>query len=233
MTLDEKISALSTHPDVPRLGIKGAGHVEGLHGLAMGGPGGWGRPKVVPTTQFPQAVGLGNTWDPDLLRRAAAIEGLETRYMFQSPKYHQGGLVVRAPNADLARDPRWGRTEESYGEDAFFNATMVVSFVKGLQGDDPKYWLTASLMKHFLANSNENGRGSSSSNFDAQLFWEYYSLPFHMGITRGGSRAFMAAYNAYNGTPMEVNPILKDITVKQWGNDGIICTDGGAMKNLV
>ena len=232
MTIEEKIACLGTHPDVPRLGIRGAGHVEGLHGLAMGGPGGWGRPSVVPTTQFPQAVGLGETWDPDLVRQVAAIEGYETRYMFQS-KYQRGGLVVRAPNADLARDPRWGRTEESYGEDPFFNGAMTVAFVKGLQGNDPKYWLTASLMKHFLANSNEDGRGSSSSDFDERLFREYYSVPFRMGIIDGGSRAFMASYNALNGTPMEVNSILKNVAVGEWGNDGIMCTDGGAMTNLV
>ncbi len=232
MTLEEKIACLGTHPDVPRLGIKGAGHVEGLHGLAMGGPGGWGRPTVVPTTQFPQAVGLGETWDPDLLRRAAALEGYETRYMFQS-RYHQGGLVVRAPNADLARDIRWGRTEESYGEDAFFNGVMTVAFVRGLQGDDPRYWQTAALMKHFLANSNENGRGGSSSDFDARLLREYYSAPFRMGIVEGGSRAFMAAYNAHNSIPMTVQPFLKEVAVKQWGNDGIMCTDAGAMTNLV
>ena len=162
MTVEEKISALGTNPSVPRLGVKGAGHVEGLHGLAMGGPGGWGRPSVVPTTQFPQAVGLGNMWDPELLQKIAAVEGYETRFMFQS-QYNRGGLVVRAPNADLARDIRWGRTEESYGEDAFFNGTMTVAFAKGLQGNHPKYWLTASLMKHFLANSNEDTRTSSSS----------------------------------------------------------------------
>ncbi|HWR15739.1 MAG TPA: glycoside hydrolase family 3 C-terminal domain-containing protein [Terriglobales bacterium] len=233
MTLDEKISCLGTSPDVPRLGIRGAGHVEGLHGLAMGGPGGWGRPSVVPTTQFPQAVGLGETWDPELIRQVAAAEGYETRFMFQSPKYHRGGLVVRAPNADLARDIRWGRTEESYGEDAFFNGTMVVAFAKGLQGDHPRYWQAASLMKHFLANSNEDTRTHSSSDFDERLFREYYSVPFRRGIQEGGSRAFMASYNAYNGTPMEVNPILKQVTVAEWGNDGIICTDGGAMTLLV
>jgi beta-glucosidase len=76
----------------------------------------------------------------------------------------QGGIVVWAPNADLSRDPRWGRSEESYGEDAFLTGTMTVAFVKGLQGDDPKYWRTASLLKHFMADSNEDGRGGSSSN---------------------------------------------------------------------
>ena len=86
LTVKEKISCLSTNPSVPRLGIKGAGHVEGLHGLAMGAPGGWGKDHPVPTTQFPQAYGMGQTWDPDIVRRAAAIEGVETRYIFQSPK---------------------------------------------------------------------------------------------------------------------------------------------------
>jgi beta-glucosidase len=232
MTMEEKISALSTKPSVPRLGVIGAGHVEGLHGLAMGGPGGWGHPSVVPTTQFPQAVGLGETWDPELLRQVARAEGIETRYMFQS-EYQRGGLVVRAPNADLARDIRWGRTEESYGEDAFLTGTLTVAFVKGLQGDDPHYWLSASLMKHFLANSNEDERGSSSSNFDERLFREYYSVPFRMGIENGGSRAFMAAYNACNGVPMTIQPVLRDVAVREWGNDGIICTDAGAMTNLV
>ena len=232
MTLDEKIHALSTHPDVPRLGIRGSGHVEGLHGLALGGPGRWGKDQPIPTTQFPQAIGLGETWSPDLIQDAATVEAIEARYVFQSEKYKRGGLVVRAPNADLGRDPRWGRTEESYGEDPFFNGTMVAAFVKGLQGDHPKYWRTASLMKHFLANSNEDGRGGSSSNFDERLLREYYSVPFRMGV-EAGSRAYMASYNAMNGVPMTVNPILKDITVKEWGQNGIICTDAGALWNLV
>ena len=131
MTLEEKVNCLSTNPSVPRLGVKGTGHVEGLHGLAMGLSGGWGRKTPVPTTIFPQSIGMAETWDPDLLQQAGAIEAFETRYMFQSEKYHKGGLVVRAPNADIGRDPRWGRTEECYGEDAFFNGTMAVAYIKG------------------------------------------------------------------------------------------------------
>jgi beta-glucosidase len=232
MTRDEKIACLGTNPSVPRLGIKGTNHVEGLHGLALGGPGGWGRPVPIPTTQFAQAIGMGETWDPELIRQAGRVEGEETRYTYQSEKTHRGALVVRAPNADLGRDPRWGRTEECFGEDPFFNGTMVTGMVKGLQGDDLKYWLTASLMKHFLANSNEDGRGGSSSNFDERLLREYYSVPFRMGVEQGGSRAYMAAYNAWNGIPMTVNPILKRITVEEWGVDGIICTDAGSLRNL-
>ncbi len=232
MTLEEKLNALGTQFGIPRLGIRNCGHVEGLHGLAYGGPSNWGSRSPVPTTIFPQAYGLGETWDVDLIRKVAEQESWENRYYFQSPKYLRGSLVLRAPNADLGRDPRWGRTEECFGEDAWLNSRMVVAFVKGLQGDDPKYWRTASLMKHFLANSNEDGRDSTSSNFDERLFREYYGYTFYKGITEGGSRAYMASYNAYNGIPMTVNPVLKSITVNEWGNNGIICTDGGALALL-
>jgi beta-glucosidase len=245
MTVEEKIQALSTDPSVPRLGIQGSSHIEGLHGVALGGPGGWeGRGlKPVPTTQFPQSVGLGETWDPELLRKAAAVEGYEARYIFNTDfeysvgrrgnKYRRAGIVIRAPNTDLARDPRWGRSEESYGEDPYLTGTLAAAFIKGLQGDDPRYWLSAALMKHFLANSNENGRDGSSSDFDDRLLREYYSKPFRMGVIDGGSRAYMASYNAHNGIPMTTSPILKDITMHEWGLDGIICTDAGALTNMV
>ena len=239
MTLDEKVNALSTNLGVPRLGIRNTGHSEGLHGMALGGPGNWGDfsprgiAKTYPTTTFPQAYGLGETWDTELIQKVADIEATEIRFYTQNSNLQKGGLVMRAPNADLARDPRWGRTEESYGEDAFLGSRLTVAFVKGLQGNNPKYWKSASLMKHFLANSNEDGRDSTSSNFDERLFREYYSFPFYKGITEGGSRAFMASYNAWNGVPMTVNPVLKKITRDEWGNNGIICTDGGALNLLV
>jgi beta-glucosidase len=233
MTIEEKIGALSTNPSVPRLGVAGTGHVEGLHGLALGGPGGWeGRNlPVIPTTQFPQARGLGQTWDPVLIEQAAAVEAYETRYAYN--KYHRGGLVVRAPNADLSRDPRWGRSEESYGEDPFLVGTMATAFTKGLQGADKNYWSTASLLKHFLANSNEDGRDGSSSDFDVRLFQEYYAAPFRIAIEDGRANAFMTSYNAWNKVPMTENPILRDVVMKEWGFDGIICTDAGALTNMV
>src|SRR6266542_854292 len=245
MTVEEKIAALSTDPRVPRLGISGSSHIEGLHGVALGGPGGWGGRGLqpLPTTQFPQSVGLGETWDPDLIRHAAAIEGYEARYTFNTDtqfstnyrgeRHRRVGIVVRAPNTDIARDPRWGRSEESFGEDPYLTGTIAAAFARGLQGDDPKYWLSALLMKHFLANSNENGRGGSSSDFDERLLREYYSAPFRMGVMEGGSRAYMSSYNAWNGIPMTANPILKDITMREWGLDGIICTDAGALTNMV
>src|SRR5579859_5146472 len=245
MTVDEKIAALGTDPSVPRLGIVGSSHIEGLHGVALGGPGGWGGRGLqpLPTTQFPQSVGLGETWDPELIRQAAAVEAYEARYTFNTDtqaftnwrgeKHRRVGIVVRAPNADLARDPRWGRSEESFGEDPFLTGTLASAFVHGLQGNDPKYWRAAALLKHFMANSNEDGRDSSSSNFDERLMREYYSAPFRMAIVDGGARAFMAAYNAWNGIPMAVNPILSSMTDAEWGQNGIICTDGGALTQLV
>jgi len=175
---------------------------------------------------------MGETWDPDLVRQAAGVEGYEARYITQTPKYDRQILMLWGPQSDLARDPRWGRSEEVYGEDPFFNGTMAVAFIHGLQGDDPKYWQSAALLKHFLANSNEDHRNSSNSLFDQRLFWEYYSVPFRMGFQEGGARAVMASYNAWNGTPMVINPILKSIVRDKWGVD-ILSSDGGAVKLLV
>lgn len=232
LTLEEKIALLSTDLGVPRLGIPQCNQVEGLHGLSLSSPGNK-RGDTIPTTIFPQAYGLGETWDRDLISRIAAQVANETRYYAQKPGSRWRALVLRAPNADLARDPRWGRTEESFGEDPYLVAELTVAKIRGLQGDNPRYWKTAALMKHFLANSNEFGRDSTSSNFDSRLFREYYSYPFYKGITRGGSRAFMAAYNGWNGTAMAIHPCLDSIARREWGNDGIICTDGGALGLLV
>lgn len=235
MTLDEKINCLSTRPEVPRLGIKRHRIVEGLHGLALSGPANWavkGKGEA-PTTTFPQAYGLAETWDPELIKKAASLEAEECRFLTQSPRYASAGLIVLAPNADIGRDIRWGRTEECYGEDPFLVSKMTVAFVKGLQGEDPKYWKTASLMKHFLANSNENNRTINSSNFGERLFREYYSYGFYKGITEGGSRAYMTAYNKYNDIPCTVHPMNLEISKAEWGQNGIIATDGGAYRLLV
>lgn len=230
LTLEEKINLFSTNLGVPRLGIPNCNHLEGLHGLSIGGPAHSNRPGK-PTTISPQAYGLGETWDVELVERIGNQTAEEARWYF-SQEDGPHSLVMRAPNADLARDPRWGRTEESFGEDPFLTAAMTVAKVKGLQGNQPRYWKTAALMKHFLANSNEFGRDSTSSDFSEKLFHEYYSYPFMKGITEGGSRAFMAAYNSWNGIPMAVHPVYDEVVRPQWDMDGIICTDGGAMKML-
>jgi len=236
MTLDEKIAHLSPMlAGIPRLGVKGTRIVEGLHGLALSGPANWavkGKGEA-PTTTFPQAIGLAQMWDPELHQQIADWEAYETRYLTQNLNYASAGLIVLAPNADLGRDIRWGRTEECYGEDAFLASVLAAAYVRGLQGDHPRYWKTASLMKHFLANSNENNRFINSSDFDERLFREYYSYAFYKGVVEGGSHAYMAAYNKYNGIPCTVHPVLKEVTVAEWGQNGIICTDGGAFRHLV
>jgi beta-glucosidase len=230
MTIDEKIDCLGTQTGVPRLGVPNIGSSEGIHGVVQREPR-FGR-EPIPTTQFPQPPGMGESWDPDMVREAAGVEGYEARFITQTPKYNRQILMQWGPQSDLGRDPRWGRSEEVYGEDPFLNGTMATAFVRGLQGDDPKYWQAAALLKHFLANENEDERNSSSSDFDERLFWEYYSVPFRMAFLDGGAKAVMASYNAWNGTPMAVNPILRSIVIDQWGVD-VVSSDGGAVKLLV
>src|ERR1022692_788885 len=230
MTVDEKVNCLGTNTGVPRLDVMSYGSSEGIHGVVQREARGKRLP--VTTTQFPQPPGMGESWDQDLVRQAAGVQGYEARYITQTAKYDRQILMLWGPQSDLARDPRWGRSEEVYGEDPFFNGTMAVAFIKGLQGDDPKYWQAAALLKHFLANSNENYRISSSSDFDQRLFWEYYSVPFRMGFLEGGAKGVMASYNAWNGVTMAVNPILKSIVQQQWGVD-VLSSDGGAVKLLV
>ena len=230
MTTDEKIDCLGTETGVPRLGVPNIGSSEGIHGVVQR-EARFGRQPIT-TTQFPQPPGMGESWDPKLVQAAADVEGYEARFITQTPKYDRQVLMLWGPQSDLDRDPRWGRSEEVYGEDPFFNGTMATAFVHGLQGDNPKYWQAAALLKHFLANENENLRNSSSSNFDERLFWEYYSVPFRMAFLDGGAKAVMASYNAWNGTTMEVNPILRSIVIDKWGVD-VVSSDGGAVKLLV
>ncbi len=229
LTLDEKIAMLGqVQPAIPRLNIKAfTNFTEGLHGL------GWARGGNLTATQFPQSVGLGETWDPELLRQVGAVEGYEARVYFQKFNGTRVGLAIRTPNVHLTRDPRWGRSEESFGEDPFHVGTMAVGLIKGLQGDDPKYLLAAATMKHFLANSNEDGRTSSSSDFDERNLREYYLVPFEMGIKGAGAQSYMASYNAVNKIPDTVSPFIRNIVEKEWGFDGMVSTDAGSLGNLV
>lgn len=231
MTIDEKINMFSG-AGIERFGIRSAGSTEAIHGVVQGGPA-WPaqRPDQV-TTCYPQGYGLGETWDTELINKIGDAMAYEARYLYQSPKYLKAGLVLWAPNADMGRDIRWGRTEECYGEDPFLTGALTVAMVKGIQGSNPKYWKAASLMKHFLANSNECGRSETSSDFDQALFNEYYSYSFRRGIQDGGCNALMTAYNAYNGIPCTIHPILRNILMKKWGFNGMITTDGGAFQQL-
>jgi beta-glucosidase len=228
LTLDEKIAMLGQmQPAIPRLGIKPfTNFTEGLHGL------GWVWGGKVTATTFPQSVGLGETWDPEILRQVGFVEGYEARVYNKKFNGMRVGLAIRTPNVDLARDPRWGRSEESFGEDPYFVGKMSVGLIQGLQGDNPKYLLAASTMKHFLANSNEDGRTSSSSDFDERNLREYYLVPFQMGIEEGNAQSFMASYNAVNKIPDTVSPFIRDIVEKEWKFDGMVCTDAGSLPNL-
>lgn len=247
MTLEEKIATFSGL-GVPRLGVAHPGSSEAIHGLVRGGstdlenfvrasqldkarapqqP----RSELVHSTAFPQGYGLGETWDREILKMVGEVMAVEARY--HSWKTDRNCLVLWAPNADLARDPRWGRTEEAFGEDPYLVAELAVEEIKGMQGNHPKYWQTATVMKHFLANSNEDGRVYTSSDFDEALFRDYYSYGFWKGVTDGGSRSLMTAYNKYNGVPCSTNDFIHEILIDEWGMDGQILNDGSALSLLV
>jgi beta-glucosidase len=226
LTLEEKIDLL-TGFQVSRLGITNPGNAEGIHQAVIRNF----RPDAPPikTTSFAQVYGMGETWNPELIKKAGTVEAYEARYATQNERYKRPTLILFGPTADLARDPRWGRTDESYSEDAYLTGTMSAAFSKGIQGDNPDYWMAASLLKHVFANSNETTRGRSSSNFDNRLMREYYSVPFRITFMEGGAKSYMAAYNAWNGVPMTVNPVLKDVIGKEWGADWIVSSDLGAI----
>ena len=242
MTVDEKLATL-VGQGVPRLGIANPGATEAIHGIVRGGDaelpglhtgqiGGWpGRPepRYRNSTAFPQAYGIGETWDREMAHLVGDVMSHEARFYSHDAEWKC--LVLWAPNADLARDPRWGRTEESFGEDPYLVGEMVAAEVRGIQGDDPQYWRGASLMKHFLANSNEDNRYKTDSRFDESLFRDYYSYGFWKGA-RAGAMSLMTAYNAYNGIPCIANPFIKDILRDEWGMKGTIVDDAGALRFL-
>ena len=241
MTVDEKLATI-VGQGVPRLGIANPGAAEAIHGIVKGGsnelpnPGNAGQfgnwpgrpqPKYTNSTAFPQAYGIGETWDREMAWIVGDVMSYEARFYSKDNPWKS--LILWAPNADLARDPRWGRTEESFGEDPYLVGEMVAAEVRGIQGDDPKYWRAASLMKHFLANSNEDNRYRTDSRFDEALFREYYSYGFWKGA-KAGSMSLMTAYNAYNGIPCIAAPFIKEILYDEWGMKGTIVDDAGALR---
>ena len=186
--------------------------------------------RLVNSTAFPQAYGIGETWDREMSFIVGDVMSYEARY--HSQVTGRNCLILWAPNADLARDPRWGRTEESFGEDPYLVGEMVAAEVRGIQGDDPTYWRAAALMKHFLANSNEDGRTHTDSRFDETLFRDYYSYGFWKGA-KAGAKSLMTAYNAYNGIPCIAAPFIKEILIDEWGMNGTLVDDAGALRNMV
>jgi beta-glucosidase len=239
LTIDEKLSLLNgSHPAVPRLGIPGASlGTEALHGLGIAANPNAPTGSFMPvSTQFPQVFGLGESWDPDVMKTVGATVGYEARVYNARGVSDTGrgiGIITRGPNVDLVHDPRWGRTEESFGEDPYLVGEMAKGYLAGLHGDDPRTLLAACTLKHFAANSNETTRMTSSSNLDPRNLREYYTASFRTAVQDGHADGIMTAYNQINGVPAGVSPILKAIVRGDWGFDGFFSTDGQAATHWV
>ena len=194
MTVEEKLGYLASFsPDLPRLGIPGVSvGGEAAHGVeGRNDQNGLGKPDV--TTSFPQPIGMSASWDPELIKQAGEVTGIEARVVWHR---HQGhGLSRWAPTVDLERDPRWGRNEEGYGEDPVLTGKMAGAYIQGMQGDDPKYLRCASTLKHFYGNNTEVGRGWKNSSIDPRNKYELYLEPFRRCIEDGGAEGIMTAYN--------------------------------------
>jgi len=222
MTLKEKISQMGNDaPAIRRLGIPAYNYwSECLHGLAWSGT----------ATVFPQAIGMASTWDPDLIHRVAEAISDEARGM---NKKTGKGLTYWSPVVNIGRDPRWGRTEEAYGEDPCLTSRIGVAFVKGLQGDDSKYLKIVSTPKHYVANNEENRRHYGSSEVDEKNLQEYYFPAFKACVMKGGAYSVMGAYNALNGIPCCCNPmLLGEVLRKEWGFQGYVVSDCGAISDI-
>ena len=187
--------------------------------------GGTAQARVV-ATQFPQAFGLAESWDPEALRIVGDTTGVEARVYNarrNAPKQCGAGIVMRAPLVDLGRDPRWGRTEESYGEDPYLVSALAKSFLSGLhrrpvrrlQGTDPPYLLAASTLKHWLGNNNETNRNTSSSDIDDRNLREYYGAVPRGDQGRQGA-GIMTAYNKISGDPARLAAAQVAASSAQW-----------------
>lgn len=232
LTLEEKLQCLGTGcPDIPRLGIR-AFKVggEGAHGVQARHDQTFdiGEPDL--TTIFPNPIGMSATWDVDLIRQAGHVTGAEARGLFA--KEQKGCLCLWAPTIDLERDPRWGRTEEAYGEDPYLTGEMAGAYVDGIQGEDAKHLLAGATVKHFYANNVEEGRVWKSSSIDPRNREEYYLEPFRRVIVEHGAVGMMTAYNEVNGIPCILNPEVQKIAKEQWGLLHAVC-DGGDMSQTV
>ncbi len=231
MTLEEKIGQLvNAAAAIPRLNVPDYDWWnEASHGLARNGK----------ATVFPQGIGLGATFDPELAKRVSSAISTEARakyYVSQSMGNHSkfAGLTFWSPNINIFRDPRWGRGQETYGEDPYLMAKMGIAFVEGLQGDDPKYLKTAACAKHFAVHSGpEKDRHHFNAAPSQQDLYETYLPAFKALVTEGKVEGVMAAYNAVYGIPACANPLLlQDILRNTWKFDGYITSDCGAVGGI-
>jgi beta-glucosidase len=236
LTLDEKISLLHQYqPAIPRLGIsRFKTGTEALHGLA------WstdinstppGQVRTATATVFPQAVGLGSTWDPALIKQVGTAVGTETRG-YNSLDPDVWGLNTWAPVVNLLRDPRWGRNEEGYSEDAYLTGEISTAYAGGMRGDDPRYLRTAPTLKHYLANNNEVLRDRTSSNLRPRVKWEYDEQAFRPAIANNAATGVMSSYNLVNGRPMTAHGDLDEV-VRRWTDETLLnVTDAWGPNNL-
>ena len=230
LTLKEKVSLLGYNSQsVPRLGIPAYNWWnEALHGVARAGE----------ATIYPQAIGMAATFNDDLLKQVGTAISTEARAKYnlaiaQDRHIQYMGLSFWTPNINIFRDPRWGRGQETYGEDPFLTAHMGTAFVKGLQGDDPKYLKVSATAKHFAVHSGpEAVRDSFDAVVDEKDLRETYLYAFH-ALVSNGVESVMAAYNSINGVPNSINKtLLTDILRKEWGFKGHVVTDCGALDDV-
>lgn len=223
LTPDERVAMLHQFaPAVDRLGLAAfrTGQ-EALHGVAWMGR----------ATVFPQAVGLGATWNDDLVRRIGEAVGDEVRA--KRAQDDRVGLNVWAPTVNLLRHPLWGRGEEGYSEDAGLTSAIAVAYTRGLRGDHPHYWRTAPVLKHWLAHNNETDRDTSSSSVRPRVLHEYDLRAFRDAVRAGAVAGVMPAYNLVNGRPNHVSPLLSR-HLRSWTDQPLaVCSDAGAPTNLV
>lgn len=231
MTLEEKVSQMMDRaPAIERLGVPEYNWWnEGLHGVARSGL----------ATVFPQAIGFAATWNDSLVFRMATVISDEFRakhheYLRQGEHQRYQGLTVWSPNINLFRDPRWGRGQETYGEDPYLTGRLAVQFIRGLQGDDPRYLKTVATVKHFAVHS---GPEPARHEFDAQVserdLRESYLPHFAMAIREGGAYSLMCAYNRVYGKPACGNDLLlQQILRGEWRFPGYVVSDCGAIGDM-
>jgi beta-glucosidase len=231
MTLEEKVSQLeSAAPAIPRLRIPEYNWWnECLHGVARAGL----------ATVFPQAIGLGATWDSDLIFRVATAISDEARAKHHEFLKHGSrdiyeGLTFWSPNINIFRDPRWGRGQETYGEDPYLTGRLGVSFVRGLQGDDPHYLKLVATPKHFAVHSGpEPLRHTFDAVVDERDLRETYLPAFRACVVEGKAHSVMCAYNRFRGSPCcGSNLLLNMILRREWGFDGYVVSDCGAVQDI-
>jgi beta-glucosidase len=226
MTLAEKADQVQmATPANARLGLPACNWwSEALHGVGRAGA----------ATIFPQAIGLAATWDPPLIHDVAAAIGDEARVKYDPAGVRYRGLMLWCPTVNMARDPRWGRTEETFGEDPYLTGRIGVAYIKGLQGDDPKYLKAVATPKHFAAHSQEVGRMSRNVQVSEEVLRDYYLPAFRACFVEGGALSTMAAFNQINGVPCAANKwLLTDLLRDEWGFEGSVVSDWSGVSQLV